>query len=122
VSGLTQAIDVRFAPVAQTADRYLKLIIRPGDQPLRVDWSEDRPPGNLPLLVEGDPAVPSGGLVSNVGHSTDLPLGKLVRQSTDGASRAVRGDPAFFALYGLAVVAVSGWLGWSLVRRRAHGR
>ncbi len=121
-SGQTDAMDVRFPPVADTADRYLKLVVRTGQQPVSTYWSRLRPPGGLPLVVEGDATVPPGGLVFNVGYSSDFPLATLGGQTISGALYAARQDPGFFALYLVAVLAVLGWWGRSLIRRGAHGR
>ncbi len=121
-SGQSDAMDVRFSPVAGTDGRYLKLVVRTGQQPVSTYWSRLRPPGGLPLVVEGDATVPPGGLVFNVGYSSDFPLAALGGQTISGALHAARQDPGFFVLYLVAVLAVLGWWGRSLIRRGAHGR
>lgn len=120
-SGQSDAMDIRFLPVADTADRYLRLVVRAGQQPVSTYWSKLRPPGGLPLVVEGDSTVPPGGLVFNVGYSSDFPLAALGGQTISGAFHAARRDPGFFVLYLVAVLAVVGWWGRSLTRRGAHG-
>ncbi len=121
-SGQSDAMDVRFPPVGDTADRYLKLVVRAGQQPVSTFWSRLRPPGGLPLVVEGDATVPPGGLVFNVGYSSDFPLATLGGQTISGAFGMARRDPGFFVLYLVALLAVVGWWGRLLIRRGVHGR
>jgi hypothetical protein len=121
-SGQSDAMDVRFPPVADTADRYLKVIVRADKKAVTTYWSRIRPPGGLPLSVEGNPTLPPGGLVFNVGYASDFPLATLGGQTISGAYQTARRDPGFFALYLAAILAVIGWWGRSLIRRGAHGR
>ena len=117
-----KAMDVRFPPVAATADRYLKVIVRADRKAVTTFWSRLRPPGELPLSAEGNSTLPSGGLVFNVGYASDFPLAAFGNQTISGAYQTAWRDPGFFALYLAAILAVIGWSDRSLIRRGAHGR
>lgn len=118
----TLSLEGSFAPLANTADRFLAVVVSGGNASLQLHWSTIRPPGGQPLTVEGDPQAPAGGLVFNTGYWSNFPIGTSIRQAAGGVLRAARADPAFFALYALALLGVIGWWGWLLGRRRLRGR
>jgi len=121
LSGQTQALEASFAPVPNTAGRALRLVVRAGHAPLPVTWTEQLPEGGHQLQLSGGQEGPPGALVFNVGYRADVDLGALAVGVVRHVGRGARHDPAFFALYGLALVGTGGWLGWSVGRGR-HGR
>jgi hypothetical protein len=121
-SSLTHAFSGRFGPIDATADRYLAVSLVPGELPLNLKWSLNRPPGGVPMVIDGDAARPGGGFVFNVTFRDDVSLTGLSSTSARSAARDARQDPAFFAVYGLAVAGLLGWGGWTFVRKRSYGR
>lgn len=118
LSGQTQALEASFAPVPDTASRALRLVVRAGHAPLPVTWTEQLPEGGHQLQLSGGQEGPPGALVFNVGYRADLDVGALVAGVVHHVGRAARHDPAFFALYGVALVGTGGWLGWAAWRWR----
>ncbi|MDI3340886.1 MAG: SH3 domain-containing protein [Sphaerobacter sp.] len=122
ISGQTSTLEVAFAPIPDTADRALRLVVRAGQAPLVVTWSEQLPPGGYGLVLSDRQEPPEGALVFNVGYRAEVALGQVARGVLGKIGRDARVDTRFFALYGVALVGVSGWCGLAVWRRGRDGR
>jgi hypothetical protein len=108
------AFEAVFAPVPDTAGRYLEIRVQTGDSSVNIPWSRNRPPGQLPLEVSGMPAAPQGGLIFNAAFHRDVPLGEVARVTgRDLYSRARIDTPFYVGLAFLLVgTIVAGGIMW----------
>jgi hypothetical protein len=103
------AFETSFAPLPETRDRYLAIVVHAGDAPINVPWSVIRPPGQQPLRVDGWPEAPPGGLVFNAVYRANVPLASIGRDVARDSRRVARTDPLFVTLMVLLTGSVALW-------------
>ncbi len=121
-SSLTRAFIGGFSPRTGTADRFLSVDLTPGTRTLNVQWSLIRPSGGQPVVVDGNSQSPGGGLVFNMRYRNSVSVSGIAGDAARAIGHDGRQDPAFFALYALALTTLVLLLGWTSARVIRHGR
>ena len=93
-----EAYEADFTPVSQSAGRYFRLTVDPGQDQLTLPWSRSRPPGGL-ALESTDDAAPGGGLIFNATYHARYSATDAVDAATSFARQTWRNDPWFSGLY-----------------------